>query len=310
MKASVVITTFNSENFILNTLKSISLQTEKDFEVIIINNGSNDKTAELIKNYKKKDKRIFLKTKENEGMGVALNLAISLSNTNIIIRMDDDDIMDPKRIERQLDFLSKNKEISFSSCFYRLIDSKDKVIGKKRSELITLKAVNKKIKDDIVFGILHPGAVFYKDVFLSVGGYRPEFWPCEDIDLWVRFIDSGYKLKVQQEYLMKYRLHNRSTSLKNFHNNELQLKWVKCCAIARRNNIKEPNKEEFLKSYIPKNFFLKINFYRKQYSKYNFFLGKNKYINKSYFSFIFFMVITFLLNPFFIVNKIKICRYF
>ena len=60
-----------------------------------------------------------------------------------------------------------------------------------------------------------------KDVFLSVGGYRPEFWPCEDIDLWARFIDSGYKLKVQQEYQMKYRLHNRSTWLKNFHNNLL-----------------------------------------------------------------------------------------
>ena len=310
MKASVVISTFNSQKYILKTLKSISDQTEKDFEVIIIDDGSNDNTPYLIKEYKKKDKRISLISKKNEGMGISLNLAISLSKSNIIFRMDDDDIMERRRIERQLYFLSKNKDISFSSCFYKLIDSDDKVIGKKRSELINLHEVNKKIKRDEVFGILHPGAVFYKDIFLAVGGYRPIFWPCEDIDLWSRFIESGYKLKVQEEYLMKYRLHRQSISMKNFHNNELQLKWVKNCAIARRNGIKEPSKIEFLKIYIPNNYFLKINFYRKQFSRYIFYRSKNEYINKFYFAFIFYIIIAFFLNPKFILNKIKIFSYF
>ena len=308
MKASIVISTFNGEKYIEECLNSIINQSEKNFEVIIINDGSTDNSAKIIKRFIEKDKRFTLHNKKNQGMGASLNFAVNLAKSNIIFRFDDDDIMESNRIERQLDFLNKNKDVSFSSSFYKLIDSDGKVIGKKRSELVNFEKVNKKINKDIVLGILHPGAVFYKNIFLHVGGYRPFFWPCEDIDLWSRFIEYGYKVKVQEEYLTKYRIHKKSISMKNFVNNTFQLKWVKECAKARRANKKEPNRDEFLKNYIPKNFFSKLNFYRKQKGKYFFYCSKNEYLKKSYFKFIMNILKTFIFRPKLVFNKIKIIR--
>lgn len=306
LKASIVISTFNGEKYILECLKSITNQSEENFEVIIINDGSVDNTSKIIEDYIKEDNRFSLYNQKNKGMGGSLNFAIDLAKSNIIFRIDDDDIMEPNRLERQLEFLNKNKDVSFSSSFYKLIDSDGKVIGKKKSELVNFEKVKEKINKDIVLGILHPGTVFYKKDFLNVGGYRPYFWPCEDIDLWSRFIEKGYKLKVQQEYLMKYRIHKKSISMGDFYSNEIQFKWVKECSKSRRKNLKEPSREEFLNKYIPKNFLTKLNFYRKIYGTYYFFLSKNEYIVGSYFKFIFYILITFILRPNLVIDKIKI----
>lgn len=310
MKGSIVIATFNGEKYILDCLKSIVNQTEKDFEVIIVNDGSTDKTAEIIKRYIQKDMRFKLINKTNQGMGKSLNFAITLAKSNIIFRIDDDDIMEPKRLERQLEFLNKNRDVYFSSSFYKLINSSNKIIGRKKSELISFENIKKKINKDIVFGIFHPGAVFYKEIFMDVGGYRPYFWPCEDIDLWSRFIEYGYKFKVQDEYLMRYRIHEKSISMENFYQNRFQLSWVKECAKSRRNKQKEPNRDEFLKKYIPKNFFSKLNFYRKQKGAYYFYCSKNKFIQKSYLKFIQYFLLTLIFRPNVLFNKIKIIEFF
>ena len=308
MKGTIVLATFNREKYILQCLKSISNQTEKDFEVIIVNDGSTDNTGEIIERYIEKDKRFSVINKINQGMGLAFNYAISLAKSNIIFRMDDDDIMEPNRIERQLDFLNQNKDISFSSPFYTLIDSNNKIIGRKKSELVTFEDVSKKINKDIIFGIFNPGAVFYKKIFMNVGGYRPQFWPCDDVDLWCRFIEYGYKFKVQDEYLMRYRIHGKSISMENFYSNRFQFSWVKECCKARIGKLKEPTRDEFLKKYIPKKFFIKMNFYRKLKGSYYFYCAKTEYTKKSYLKFVKYILLTLIFRPNLLFNKISIVR--
>ena len=144
-KASIVVPVFNSETYISSAIESILNQDEADFQLIIANDGSTDNTLDIINDFRKQDKRIEVYSHKNKGMGETLNEAIEKSKSNIIFRMDSDDIMQSNRIKKQLTFLKKNSDIHFSSCFYELIDEKGNILGRKSSDLVTNKAVKNKL---------------------------------------------------------------------------------------------------------------------------------------------------------------------
>ena len=108
---SVVMPVFNEEKFIAAAIKSILDQTFKDFEFLIIDDGSTDKTAEIVENFKAQDKRIILVKKKKSGLIACLKEGISLSRGNFIARMDADDIAFPYRLSKQFDYLLKNSNI-------------------------------------------------------------------------------------------------------------------------------------------------------------------------------------------------------
>lgn len=109
---SVVMLTYKRANIVPNAIESILNQTYKDFEFIIINDGSPDNTDDVIKKYLQKDKRIrYYKNPTNKGITYSRNKAFSLAKGNYIAIMDDDDISLPQRLEKQISFLKKNPNI-------------------------------------------------------------------------------------------------------------------------------------------------------------------------------------------------------
>ena len=98
---SVVMSVFNGEKYIRESVESILYQSFSDFEFIIIDDGSTDNTLSILKKYEKKDFRVRLISRENKGLVASLNQAVDLSVGSWIVRMDADDIALKNRIERQ-----------------------------------------------------------------------------------------------------------------------------------------------------------------------------------------------------------------
>src|SRR5688500_15226048 len=120
---SVVMSAYNSDKYIAKAIESILNQTFKDFEFIIINDGSKDESLKIIKRYGKKDKRIVLiDNKKNLGLIKSLNKGLKIAKGKYIARMDSDDIAMPQRFKIQLDYLDKNRNIFLVGTSFEQID--------------------------------------------------------------------------------------------------------------------------------------------------------------------------------------------
>lgn len=127
---SIITPSFNSERFITETIKSVQNQTHHNWEMIIVDDCSMDKTALIIKQFVEKDTRIrFFQLKKNLGAGMARELALSKAKGDYISFLDSDDLWKPSKLEKQLQFLKENK-IHFTFSFYDCIDEKGNVLNK------------------------------------------------------------------------------------------------------------------------------------------------------------------------------------
>ncbi|MCX6715655.1 MAG: glycosyltransferase [Candidatus Taylorbacteria bacterium] len=228
-KISIVMPFYNCEAFLRESIESILNQTFRDFEFIIINDGSTDKSNEIMDEYKDSDPRIiYIKNIKNVGIVENLILGLSLAQSNIIARMDGDDISEPTRLEKQYEFLINNPDIIVVGSFINIIDQCGKVIGK-RTKPTDPESIKKNV---IIYNpVVHPSVMFRKDVILKVGGYRHPYWRAQDTDLWYRIVFSGYKISNLPEFLLKYRYHSNSTSRGGFANSindyKLRIKTIK-----------------------------------------------------------------------------------
>tara|TARA_B110000008_G_C16744789_1_gene474136 strand:+ start:19 stop:771 length:753 start_codon:yes stop_codon:yes gene_type:complete len=200
-KISVVMSAFNEENNIKNAILSIQNQTFKDWELIIVNDGSSDKTLDIIIKFSKLDNRIIvINNYENIGLAKSLNKAIYESNGQYIARMDADDFSLPKRLSIQLDFMEKNQDISVlgTGAIYIEID------GKKISDVTFPENHNDIVKSLLKSSpLLHPSVLIRRTFLDMLGGYDESYYRGQDYDLWLRGKRFGKYHNLQQP-LIKY----------------------------------------------------------------------------------------------------------
>lgn len=269
MEVSIVIPAYNSSKYIAEALDSVLAQSFKAFECIVINNGSIDNTYEIINRYSKIDARIVpINLVENIGMAAAINHGINVAKYNYIARMDSDDVMNPRRLEAQMYYISQNPKIGLIGTLGYYINEKSVKIGKIESDLIEKDKYRSYIENDEPIGLLHPSVLFKKSIFNLVGGYRSEFWPAEDIDLWNRMIEHKCEVIVLPDRLMNYRIYSGANSARNYVNNRKRYEWVRHCMRLRRSNNSEIDWETFVANEISKGFFYNCNKNRKRYAKY------------------------------------------
>lgn len=128
---SIITPTFNSEAFILETIRSVQEQTYQKWELIIVDDASTDATGNLVKAEAFKDARIqFHQLEINSGPGVARNFAIDKAKGKYIAFLDADDLWKSDKLEKQIHFLNE-KQIPFTFSFYDCINEKGKLIGKR-----------------------------------------------------------------------------------------------------------------------------------------------------------------------------------
>ncbi len=203
-KITVLMPVYNGEKYLKEAIDSILNQTFTDFEFLIINDGSIDKSVEIIKSYS--DPRIKLVHNErNLGLINTLNKGLDLAKGDYIARMDCDDISLPKRFEKQIKYMGENPDVGICGSWIEVFGDKN---------YIAMYSYNpEEIKCSFIFGtaLAHPAVMIRRKFFTKYNLYYDNnFKNAEDFDLWERcsnlFLISNIK-----EVLLLYREHNSTT---------------------------------------------------------------------------------------------------
>lgn len=207
-KFSVIIPVFNRENFIKRAVESVLNQSYKNFELIVVNDGSTDKTLDVIKNYP-----IKIISQENRGVSSARNRGIKASYGDIITFLDSDDEWKKDKLKIQANFFINNPE-------YKIHQTDE--IWIKNGKFLNKKRIHQKKEGYIFYDSLHlclisPSAVAIKrEIFDEVGLFREDFEVCEDYELWLR-ITKKYPVGFSPEKMViKYGGHKDQLSQKYF----------------------------------------------------------------------------------------------
>lgn len=200
---------YNGERFLREAIDSVLRQTLLHFELIIINDGSTDNSKSIIDSYK--DPRVISIHKKNEGMAVALNLGASKCSSDLIARMDADDICEPNRLEMQYNYFVAYPYTSVLSGAFSYINEDGVYLGRSfpftKSHIIKEKLLNSGCV------VCHPAVMMRKEDFLEVGGYSVSMGNrFTDYHLWVKFIKKGFKISNMHQILLKYRITENAVS--------------------------------------------------------------------------------------------------
>jgi glycosyltransferase involved in cell wall biosynthesis len=210
-KVSVIMSVYNGEKYLRQAIESILNQTFSDFEFIIVDDGSTDKTFEILEGYMKNDSRIkVIRNERNIGLTKSLNKAIKISQGDYIARMDADDVSLPERLEKQIELLKSNQNLGCVGCNALIIDDEGKPIKK-----VTLPKTNLNQYVQKRNCFIHGTLTFPKYVIEEVQGYDEKMKLAQDYDLILR-ISKRYKLGLVDDFLYKLRIGKSTISYQNF----------------------------------------------------------------------------------------------
>jgi glycosyltransferase involved in cell wall biosynthesis len=206
---SVLMSVYNGERYLAAAMDSILSQTFRDFELIVIDDGSKDSSPAILQDYAKRDARVKLTLRDNKGLTATLNEAFAQSRGRYLARMDCDDVALPDRFARQVQLLEADPDVVCTGGYFQLIDGAGRL-------LTTLQPPtdNDAIQAKLLAGhnaICHPCAMIRRQAMETVGGYDERFKTSQDLDLWLRLGEVG-KLANVPAPVLKFRLHESSVS--------------------------------------------------------------------------------------------------
>lgn len=205
---SVIIPAFNAARFITETLESVLSQTYRDIEVLVVDDGSQDHTAERVESFARKDPRVLLIKQANQGVAAARNLAIEQSRGEYIAPIDADDLWYPQKLEKQVQLILESKSsvglvYTWSACI-------------NEQGLLTGRALYSNKVGDVYLDLLagnfisnSSSPLIRRVCFEEIGGYNfqmkeQDAQGCEDWDIYLR-VAERYQFQVVPEFLVGYR---------------------------------------------------------------------------------------------------------
>ena len=234
---SVIMCVYNDEQYLSKAIESILEQSFENFEFIICDDCSTDKSLEIIESYAEKNERIIvLKNKKNLGLAATLNKCIGVARGKYIARMDSDDISLNHRLERELIFLNQNPNVSVVGTQVEYIDKNG--IPYKKSNLKILKPKFEDVLKKCC--VIHPTVMMRKKDLEEVGGYTSNTLTrrAEDYDLWCKLGEKKFKIEIIDEYLFYYREDKNGLKKRKYKHRveEFRLKkyWIKKCSNNKR----------------------------------------------------------------------------
>lgn len=198
---SIILPVFNGQESLASALDSLISQTFRDFELIVIDDGSTDQSQAVLRAYGERDGRVKLYSQANEGLARTLNRGIQLAQGSYFARMDADDISCPERLARQVAFLDTHPEIG-------VVGTWVKTIGDGVEEVWRYPVRDDGIRSQLLFNssLAHPTVVLRQAVLAAVGGYNGHCTVAEDYELWSRLAAYTQFANLPQVLLL-YRRH-------------------------------------------------------------------------------------------------------
>lgn len=218
-RVSVIIPAYNAQRYLGESVESVLAQTFTDFECIVVDDGSTDRTQRILSELAERDERLRSIRIPHGGIVEALNAGVSEARGELIARMDADDVCLPRRLARQVRHMDEHPECVTLGTAVMLVDPYGSTLWE-----IGVKPEHEQIDAELLKGngwaLFHPTALIRKTPMLAVGGYRPEYQWSEDIDLFLRMAEVG-RLANLTDALLHYRQHFASV---NRNKVELQLR--------------------------------------------------------------------------------------
>lgn len=196
---------YNGASLVGGAIESVLLQTYADLELVIVDDGSSDGSADVVAAFT--DPRIrLLRNDHNRGLVASLNRGVREARGELVARLDYDDRCLPERIERQLAFLDREPQVAVAGTRVELMDEHEQPIDRPVTRLSDrAEFVFQALTNGIA--ISHPTVMFRREAVLAVGGYDEAMVYAEDHDLWRRLALAGHDARVLPEVLVRYRVH-------------------------------------------------------------------------------------------------------
>jgi glycosyltransferase involved in cell wall biosynthesis len=202
---SILMPVFNAENTLAECLDSIFRQTIQDFEIIAVDDFSTDKSLAVLQSYN--DSRIRTVENKEKGIVTALNLGLQHCRSDLVARMDADDVMYAERLKKQFDFLNKHADITLCATQARKFPEEIIKCGyveymRWQNACLTKQDIENQIYIESPFA--HPSVMFRKNRIIEQGGYKNGDFP-EDYELWLRLFHAGESMMKLDEVLLDWR---------------------------------------------------------------------------------------------------------
>jgi glycosyltransferase involved in cell wall biosynthesis len=207
---SVVMPMFNARWYVAEAVESILSQTLGDFELLALDDGSTDDTADLVEQIAKRDSRVNVIRLSNRGGTATMNAGVERAAGEFIARFDADDVSLPQRFEKQIAFLRANQGFVAVGSAVLIIDAEGRPLRRAVWPTTHEASDHALMNGDNDGGLPHPAAMIRAAVMRQVGGYREKFSVSQDKDLWLRLGEIG-QLANLPEVLVHYRTHGTAT---------------------------------------------------------------------------------------------------
>lgn len=230
--ASVVMAAWNAELYISEAIRSVLGQTFKNFELIVVDDGSTDNTSEVVKRFLEQDSRIKYFRRSHEGMVPSFNFAYKSAVSNYLVHLDADDIAAPERLDAQLTFMERHPEVGLLGTAYRMIWPDARVI-QERVFPSTDAEIRLALAKSACF--CHSSIVIRRKSYEAVGGYHAAYRFSEDLDLYLRLSEVTQMANLSQ-VLAFYRVHGNQVCARNFEQGIISSIGVRIAAKLRAAN--------------------------------------------------------------------------
>jgi glycosyltransferase involved in cell wall biosynthesis len=206
---SVVMSVYNGQKYLCESIDSILNQTYKNFGFIIINDGSEDNSLDILLGYQTRDNRVLIVNQNNIGLTRSLNRGIKVAASEYIARQDADDISLPTRLEKQLNYMENHPQVSVIGCLGDFFNA-DGVLRTTKVPKYSQDGIKRHLASKNLF--MHGSAMIRKSCLAKVGLYREFFRHSQDYDLWLR-LSQYFDIAILPEHLYQYRVTPQAISV-------------------------------------------------------------------------------------------------
>lgn len=236
-KISVVMTVRNGEAYIGAAIDSVRRQTMPDWELIVVDDSSTDRSTEVVAKLADQDSRVrWFRNERTPGRSESLNMAIDSAAAPWVANLDADDVAPPYRLERQLDYLQHHPDVlAVGGQADFLVD--EKVAPGFEALPLEPERIAAVLPNGCCF--VHSTMAMNRAAVQSLGGYRNAYPPCEDYDLWLRLSERG-KLANLPDVLVQYRMHRQQLTTTRIRRMALLTLVARQAASFRRTGRAEP----------------------------------------------------------------------
>lgn len=206
---SLVLAVYNGEDYIREAIDSVLCEGKPEIELVVVDDGSEDSTPEILRDYKGRDRRVVVHRENFPTLASGLNRGFEIARGDLLARLDADDLDLPGRLQAQAEHMAAHPDVVLLGGQALLIDDRGREFGTARYPLD-----DTELREALwtTNPFVHSAVMMRRKAFAAVGGYRANLPHAEDLDLWLRIAGEG-RIENLDRPLVKYRIHGGQSSL-------------------------------------------------------------------------------------------------